>query len=185
MYFHRHILWSSAFAAKTNIFKNSFKTKKKLRVPVRKEQMTMEFFQIPSKSPNLHTWKENNMTVRSPIHEWTLYIFGISLRLWKSNTAMSAITVRIRTEIMITAWTIFKMGLGPSLKSRYVRIPETKNWIINFQAYFSNYIERKICLRKVFETHCKCMRWDYIANKRYALSYALSHENIKINRPWK
>ena len=141
IYFHRHILWSSAFAAKKIL------SKILLRVPVRKEQMTMEFFQIPSKFPNLYTWKENNMTVRIPIQEWTLYIFGIDLRLWKSNTAMSAITVRINTDIMITAWTIFKMGLGPSLKSRYVRIPEKVHKISKFWAFFSNCFERKICVR--------------------------------------
>jgi len=74
------------------------------------------------RKPETHC-KENNMTVRSPTQEWKLYIFGMLLRLWKSNTAMSAMTQRMKIVIIITAWAIFKMGLGPSRKRRYIRIP--------------------------------------------------------------
>ena len=72
------------------------------------------------------------MTVRIPSQEWRLYMFGILLRLWKSNTAMSAITVRVKTEIIIVAWPIFNLNLDSTFRSmRYKRIPKIWIYIIN------------------------------------------------------
>ena len=99
------------------------------------------------------------MTVRSPSQEWRLYIFGIgsTFRLWKSNTAMSAITLRMKTKIIIAAWASFNFNFGSFRNMRYIRIPE-------------------IYLQKIFSF------WNMIRIHNY-LSYHF-HKDISFQNSW-